>query len=53
MNKIEKLLAARQLLHEVEAEFLEERRSCPYEIGFTLRNLDEAIEAVKNLSEKS
>jgi len=43
MTKLEKLLKAKELILEVEAEFLEQKGFCPYEIGYTLRNLDEAI----------
>jgi len=48
MTPLEKLEKARELLIEVEAELIEKERSCPYEIGFTLRNLDDAISQLKD-----
>lgn len=48
MNKYaEKLIKARDLILEVEDELIKEKRFCPYEIGFTLRKLDEAINQLK------
>ena len=46
MDPIEKLLQARELMLEVENYYIEEKGFCPYEIGFALRKLDEAIEEV-------
>ncbi len=46
-SQVEKLLKARDLILEVEDELINEQRSCPYEIGFTLRKLDEAIHHLK------
>jgi hypothetical protein len=48
MTPLEKLEQAKKLLIEAEADLLNEQGSCPYEIGFTLRNLDEAINHLKN-----
>jgi hypothetical protein len=45
MNKYtEKLNNAKKLILDVEEELISDKRFCPYEIGFTLRKLDEAIE---------
>ena len=44
---IEKLTKARDLILEVELDLINEKRFCPYEIGFTLRKLDEAINQLK------
>ncbi|MDD3012335.1 MAG: hypothetical protein PHC34_01360 [Candidatus Gastranaerophilales bacterium] len=52
MTPLEKLEKARELLLEAEEELIEKEKSCPYEIGFTLRNLDEAISHLKNLDLK-
>lgn len=49
MEKLEKLEKARALITEVENELLEEKGSCPYEIGYTIRNLDEAIAYFKRV----
>ena len=48
MEPIEKLLQARELMLEVEAQFIKDKGFCPYEIGFALRKLNEAIEMLKN-----
>ena len=45
---VEKLTKARDLILEVEDDLIKEKRFCPYEIGFTLRKLDEAINQLKN-----
>jgi len=44
---IEKLTRARDLILEVEDDLIREKRFCPYEVGFTLRKLDEAINQLK------
>ena len=50
MNKFtEKLIKAKELILKVEEELIEEKRFCPYEIGFTLRKLDEAINHLKEM----
>lgn len=46
---VEKLVKARDLILEVEDDLINEKRFCPYEIGFTLRKLDEAINQLKEL----
>lgn len=48
MNPLEKLMKARELLVEAEDQLIREKGFCPYEIGFTLRKLDEAINQFKN-----
>lgn len=47
MTPLEKLEKAKELLLEVENEFIQKKGSCPYEIGFTLRNIDQAIAHLK------
>lgn len=47
-NCIKKLTDAKNLILEAEDELIEEKRFCPYEIGYTLRNLDEAINVLKD-----
>jgi len=49
MTPLEKLEKARELLLEAEAELIKEKGSCPYEIGFTLRNLNDAIVQLKKM----
>jgi len=44
---VEKLTKARDLILEVEDDLIKEKRFCPYEVGFTLRKLDEAINQLK------
>lgn len=46
---VEKLTKARDLILEAENDLIKEKRFCPYEIGFTLRKLDEAINQLKNI----
>jgi len=43
MTKLEKLIKAKELLVEVEDEFIIEKGYCPYEIGCTIQNIEEAI----------
>ena len=43
---IDKLIRAKELILEAEQQFIDENRLCPYEIGFTLRKLDEAINQI-------
>lgn len=47
MTPLEKLIKARDLILEAEDDIINGKGSCPYEIGFTLRKLDEAINALK------
>jgi len=49
---IEKLLKAKDLILEAEDDLIKDNRFCPYEIGFTLRKLDEAIDSLKNKNEE-
>ena len=52
MNPIvEKLIKARDLILEAEDDLIREKRSCPYEVGFTLRKLDEAIDQLKDIKD--
>ena len=44
MNPLEKLMQAREIMLEVEDYYITEKGFCPYEIGFAIRKLDEAIE---------
>lgn len=52
-DNVEKLVRAKELICEVEEDFIRTRRCCPYEIGFTLRNLDEAIAHVSRMEGES
>ena len=45
---LEKLAQAKQLILEVEEDLIQQKKFCPYEIGYTLRNLDEAINRIKD-----
>lgn len=46
---VEKLTRARNLILEVENELIKDKKFCPYEIGYTLRKLDEAINQLKDI----
>lgn len=49
MNSYQKkLIDAKNLIMEVEEDLIREKKFCPYEIGYTLRNLDEAIHSIKD-----
>lgn len=48
MGTLEKLIQARNLIIEAEADLIEEKGFCPYEIGFALRKLNEAINQFKS-----
>lgn len=43
MNEIEKLEQAKKIIEELEAELLETKGFCPYEIGFVINRIDDAI----------
>lgn len=43
MNEIEKLEEAKKIIEELEAELLEKKGLCPYEIGFIINRIDDAI----------
>lgn len=45
---VEKLTKAKNLILEVEEDLIKDNRFCPYEVGYTLRKLDEAIEQLNN-----
>lgn len=47
MNDLEKLLKAKELIMEVEINLIKTKGFCPYEVGFTLRKLDEAIAMIE------
>jgi hypothetical protein len=47
MNKLEKMLSAKSLIMEVEDECINECGYSPYELGYALRNLEDAIESIK------
>jgi hypothetical protein len=46
---LEKLEKARDLILEVEQGLLDSKNFCPYEIGFTLRKLEESINLIKTM----
>ena len=52
MDKLEKLKQAKELLLQVENEFIREKSFCPYEIGFCIRTLNEAIDVVEKADTK-
>jgi hypothetical protein len=43
MNEIEKLEQAKKIIEELEAELLEGKGFCPYEVGFIINRIDDAI----------
>ncbi len=43
MNEIEKLQEAKKIIETLEAELLETKGFCPYEIGFVINRIDDAI----------
>jgi hypothetical protein len=43
MYEIEKLTEAKNIIEELEAELLEKKGFCPYEIGFVINRIDDAI----------
>lgn len=53
MTNLEKLEEAKRIIMEVEIDLIHQMGYCPYEIGFTLRKLEEAIESIKNSKEDS
>ncbi len=48
-TRVDKLIRANELILEVEQEMLEKNKFVPYEIGNTLRCLEEAIIEVQRL----
>lgn len=48
-SPLENLLKAKELMLEAEETLINEKKFCPYEIGFTLRRLEEAIEKLAEL----
>lgn len=51
MRPLEKLIMAKELLLEAEIQLINESGKCPYELGFTLRKIEEAIEQVQKMEE--
>ena len=47
MNEIEKLEQAKKIIEELEAELLEKKGFCPYEVGFVINRIDDAIKFFK------
>jgi len=43
MNPLEKLNEAKKIIEELEANLLETKGRCPYEIGFVLNRIEDAI----------
>jgi len=43
MNETEKLEQAKKIIEDLEAELLEKKGFCPYEIAFVLNRIDDAI----------
>ena len=52
MQKLEKIINAKNLIMEVEQECIDTIGYSPYELGYALRSIDDAIEMVKKLKEK-
>lgn len=48
MNQSQKLQEAKQIVLEVEKDMLKTHKFCPYEIAYTLKSLDEAINFFEN-----
>ena len=44
MNPTEKLNEAKQIILDIEKEMLENHEFCPYEIAYTIKCIDSAIE---------
>ena len=42
----QKIIAAKELLIEAETELIDTRGFCPYEVGFCIRNIEDALNAV-------
>ncbi|MFA6989494.1 MAG: hypothetical protein WC197_05435 [Candidatus Gastranaerophilaceae bacterium] len=50
MEKLEKMTNAKNLIMEVEQECIDQIGYSPYELGYALRSLEDAIELVKKLT---
>lgn len=48
MDYIEKLNQAKELLLQAESILITEKGFCPYEIGYSLRSLDQALEQLQD-----
>ncbi len=46
---LEKLQQAKGLILEVEEELIRQKGFCPYEVGFALRKIDDAILELQNI----
>ncbi len=46
---LEKLHQAKGLILEVEEELIKQKGFCPYEVGYALRKIDDAILELKNI----
>lgn len=47
MNSIyQKIVAAKELLIEAETELIDTKGFCPYEVGFCIRNIEDALSVV-------
>ena len=44
MNPTEKIYEAKQIILDIEKEMLETHEFCPYEIAYTIKSIDSAIE---------
>lgn len=51
-TSLDKLIRANELIMEVEQELLDRNKFVPYEIGNTLRCLEEAIMRIQSMEEK-
>lgn len=47
MDYLEKLKLAKDLMLEAESILITEKGICPYEIGFALRSLEEALKQLE------
>lgn len=42
-NAIEKLQQAKQIIQGLETELIETKGFCPYEVGFVINRIDDAV----------
>lgn len=49
---VDKLIRANELILEVEQELLDKNKFVPYEIGNTLRCLEEAVMQIQKIEER-
>jgi len=50
MTNLEKLMKIKKTLLEIELDCIDNKGSCPYEIAYAIRTIDEAIEAFQTLN---